>query len=217
MIDINNYQFYFFDFDGVIVDSLDIKRQAFGELFQSYGKEVVKKVMDFHVNNGGVSRYDKFKYYYANFLNKDIDQETISDLDRRFSMIVENKVINAAYVGGVMEFIGNIHKKNKTIFIVSATPQEEIRRIVKLKNIDRFFKEVLGSPQSKTRNIEAILRKYAIDVRKAIYFGDAKSDLAAACDNAIDFVGVVNNCSCELKGISGINTIKDFSREVLNA
>ena len=67
---IDSYEVFFFDFDGVIVDSLDIKSQAFGELFKDYGEDVVKKVMDYHLNEGwAMSRYEKFKYYYKNIFH----------------------------------------------------------------------------------------------------------------------------------------------------
>jgi len=34
----------FFDFDGVIADSVDIKTKAFAKLFKRYGDEIVKKL-----------------------------------------------------------------------------------------------------------------------------------------------------------------------------
>ena len=70
----------FFDFDGVIADSVDIKTKAFAKLFKRYGDEIVKKVVEYHLSHGGVSRYDKFRYYYQNFLGKKITDDEINIL-----------------------------------------------------------------------------------------------------------------------------------------
>ncbi len=36
----------FFDFDGVLVDSVNIKTKAFAKLFDPYGQEIEAKVVD---------------------------------------------------------------------------------------------------------------------------------------------------------------------------
>ena len=50
-----------FDFDGVIVESMDIKTQAFAHLFRKCSEDIIKKVIQLHLDNGGMSRYEKFK------------------------------------------------------------------------------------------------------------------------------------------------------------
>ena len=46
-----------FDFDGVLADSVEVKTRAFAKLFQSYGPEIEDRVVKYHRNNGGMSRY----------------------------------------------------------------------------------------------------------------------------------------------------------------
>ena len=58
-----------FDFDGVIVDSVGIKSDAFAHLYNSYGTQIENKVVEHHEKNGGLSREEKIKYYHKNFLN----------------------------------------------------------------------------------------------------------------------------------------------------
>ena len=62
-----------FDFDGVIKDSVDIKTNAFAEIFSKYGTSIVDKVLDHHKMNGGISRFEKIKHYYKQFLKNDFD------------------------------------------------------------------------------------------------------------------------------------------------
>ena len=59
-----------FDFDGVILDSVDVKTKAFKQMYSIYGDDVMRKVVDYHLLNGGISRYEKFKYFHENFLNR---------------------------------------------------------------------------------------------------------------------------------------------------
>ena len=67
--DLINYKLIFFDFDGVIKDSNRIKTQAFQELFKEFGNKISSKVVNHHIQNMGISRYDKITYYYKEFLN----------------------------------------------------------------------------------------------------------------------------------------------------
>lgn len=210
-IDLDKYKAFFFDFDGVIVDSLDIKTKAFGELFSKYGKDISKGVMDYHRNNGGISRYEKFKHYYKNLINKKISQRIINKLDKDYSNLVVEKVIAASCIKGALSFIRKLNKADKDCFVISGTPQREIRHILKQKKIDSLFIEVVGSPVSKTSNLKNLLRKYSVDSREAIFFGDAKSDHEAARDSKVVFIGIVNKKSNELKRHTCRCLIKDFA------
>lgn len=60
----------FWDFDGVIADSVNVKTDAFYELYLPYGKEVAEKVKEYHLANGGVSRFKKFEYWETELLGK---------------------------------------------------------------------------------------------------------------------------------------------------
>ena len=209
-IDLNKFKVFFFDFDGVIVDSLDIKTEAFGELFSKHGKDISCKVMDYHRNNGGVSRYDKFKYYYKNLLCKDLSKVAIGRLDKGYSKLVVKKVIAASYILGALNFIKMLNKKQKDCFIISGTPQKEIRYILKRRKIAQLFKEALGSPVNKTDNLRMLISKHKIDPSEAIFFGDAKSDYVAAKENKVSFVRIVKGKRSELYALPSVPRIKDF-------
>ena len=60
----------FFDFDGVIAESVKAKSDAFAEIYRPYGSKIVSQVVEYHNLNGGVSRYDKFKYFHKNFFER---------------------------------------------------------------------------------------------------------------------------------------------------
>ena len=53
-----------FDFDGVIADTLQLKTDAFAELYSPFGDHIIKKVVSHHKMNLGVSRFEKIKFYH---------------------------------------------------------------------------------------------------------------------------------------------------------
>ena len=69
-----------FDFDGVIVESVDIKTEAFARLFENEGDEVVRQVVAHHLKNCGVSRFEKFRHIYQKMLNRELSDRKFKEL-----------------------------------------------------------------------------------------------------------------------------------------
>ena len=180
-----------FDFDGVIVESLDIKTNAFAKLFEHESEDVIKKVIDYHLKNAGVSRYEKIKYIYKEILNRPLADEVFQMLCDRFANLVVNSVVMAPYVKGAKEFLENYASRYKN-FVISATPQKEIEDIIYKRNIKQFFKKIYGSPTKKIDAVKDILTKEDISSDGAVYIGDAISDYIAARDNSVNFIARIN-------------------------
>ena len=54
-----NYSHLFFDCDGVILNSNKVKTNAFYKIALEYGDESAKKLVNYHIQNGGISLYTK--------------------------------------------------------------------------------------------------------------------------------------------------------------
>ena len=67
----------FFDFDGVILDSMPIRDLGFREIFRMYDDQVVEQLISYHKVNGGLSRFHKIKYFFNELLNTSISEEKI--------------------------------------------------------------------------------------------------------------------------------------------
>ena len=184
----NSIRAIIFDFDGIIVESVDIKTQAFAELYQSYGDEIVQKVVAHHEANGGMSRYEKIQHYHNSYLGVSISSNDVETLASRFSQIVMDKVINAHYVDGALEFLESCKDKYE-YFISTGTPQSEIESILIARNIRHYFKCVLGSPVKKVEHVRSILEEFGYSPREVVFVGDAPSDIEAAQANGLDFIG----------------------------
>lgn len=181
-----------FDFDGVILNSVSVKTEAFKELYKQYGSAVVKKVEKYHIENGGISRFEKFKYYHKNFLNIDLNSVEINQMAKEFSDLVFEKVCNSNFIPGAKEFLKYSHN-NYLNFICTGTPQNEIIKILNKKNLNKFFKDVYGSPTSKENIISKILKKYSLNKSDVLFIGDAMTDYNAAKLSEIKFIGIENN------------------------
>lgn len=198
------------DFDGVIADSNDIKTKAFGKLFDEYGDSVKNKVMDYHVQHGGVSRYKKIPYYYENYLNKKLTEEEYASICDQYSHLVVNDVVQCPFMPGAEEFL-NKYSRTYSMFVVSGTPENEMRQIIRLRQMDEHFVDVLGSPCDKIENTKKIIDKYMIKPETAIFIGDAKSDYEGAVQNNIRFIAFINDLQSPLNHIDHINKYKNFS------
>jgi len=187
----------FFDFDGVIAESVDVKTEAFFEMYLPYGKKVAEKVKQHHIQNGGMSRFEKFKFYNTNFLNKKISEEEIQILAQMFSTLVLDKVINAPLVPGVLQFL---EKNNEycEYYLISGTPTEELNRIAQLRNLSQYFIECLGSPNDKTFWLERILEKKQYNTNNCLFVGDATADYQAAMNCNISFALRTTNYNRDL-------------------
>ncbi|MEW6614415.1 MAG: HAD-IA family hydrolase [Thermodesulfobacteriota bacterium] len=176
-----------FDFDGVIVESFDIKTKAFAILFESEGEIAVRKIIEYHTRNGGVSRYEKFKYIYENILKQPLTELKFQQLCKKFSDLVVDEVVSSSYVRGAKEFLEE-HAELYRCFIATGTPQEEIEEIVRKRNIGHYFKGIYGAPIKKLDIVKKIINKEKITPSEAIYIGDALSDYEAAKINSVTFI-----------------------------
>lgn len=184
------FQAFFFDFDGVIVDTVEVKTLAFTCMFEPFGPEVIAKVVEHHRLHGGMNRMQKFLHYYKEFLNKSLANIELEDLCRQFSFLVMNEVIRAPEIPGAQAFLEKWYKEIPC-FVVSATPIDELHEIIVRRGLMKYFKEIRGAPADKRSNLGDILASYELTPDLCLYFGDADSDYYAARSFSVNFWGVL--------------------------
>lgn len=188
---ISDWQAIIFDFDGVVAESGKIKTQAFAELYQSYGDDIVAAVVQHHNQNGGMSRYHKFRYYQQHFLDKPtLTADEEKELDRRFSELVVEAVVACDAVPGANELI---HQQAARIplFVASGTPEVELKKIVERRGLSTYFKEVRGAPKLKQALVAEIVAAYHLNPVSTLMIGDALVDYESADENGLAFLGRV--------------------------
>ncbi len=205
---IQNAKTIFWDFDGVIKDSVEVKSDAFEQLFLPFGEKVVKKVRIHHEANGGMSRFDKLPIYLK-WADQELSKQLINEYVGKFSALVKQKVIESDWVDGVLEYLQN-HYNRQQFFIVTATPQQEIKEILIKLQISGYFQQVIGSPVRKSEAIAVLLKKYKINTKNSVMIGDSSIDYEAAVFNKIPFLLLKTNPNKELQKKLNCSMIKNF-------
>ena len=178
-----------FDFDGVLVESVDVKTRAFAALYEPYGEEVVKQVVAWHLAHGGVSRYEKFRHFHRAFLGRALNRAEEVELGDRFSALVEEAVIDAAWVPGAHEFLEDWHAR-LPLYVASGTPEEELIRIVGRRGMSHFFKGVAGAPSKKGAILRNFIGRSGVSPERMLMVGDAMTDFDGAVEAGVSFLGI---------------------------
>jgi HAD superfamily hydrolase (TIGR01549 family) len=185
------WQAVFFDFDGVILESVNIKTAAFEKMLAPYDSKIKKAGIEYHLLHGGVSRYEKFRYIYEHLLQKPVDEKKIQELAETFSDLVLNKVLQAPFVDGAEKSLRRLRRNKIPAYVVSGTPHDEIRLIVRKRSLTPFFNEVHGSPRKKHDIVSTILSTQNYNPNDCLLIGDAMTDYNAAKIAGTRFLGII--------------------------
>ncbi|WP_228720839.1 HAD family hydrolase [Nitrogeniibacter mangrovi] len=176
----------FWDFDGVIKESVSVKTEAFVQLFRPFGPRVCESVRSHHLANGGMSRFDKLPVYLE-WAGLPSDEAHVADYCDRFSNAVFENVVTAPWVPGVEDYLRQ-NRHQQRFFLVTATPQEEIERILSAIDLQTCFLAVFGAPTLKSEAIRQTISDRGLVKSECVMVGDATADMAAAENNAIPFL-----------------------------
>lgn len=180
----------FFDFDGVIVDSVHTKTEAFRTLFQGYSEEIIAKVLEYHRLHGGISRVHKISHAHEYFIGTPLGEDELEQWAKRYSELVVEKVIAEKWITGAREFLEKASRTELKIFVISGTPEVELRYIIKEKGLEHIFHEQHGSPVRKPDHIRNLLQSYKLKPAECVFIGDAYTDYDAAKETGLYFIGV---------------------------
>ena len=114
--------------------------------------DIVTDFVEYHKKYGGISRYEKFRYYYETMKNQVNSEQEIKNALNNFTNIVSDGLIKCNYIPGVIEFIKKLYVKEKKLFIVSGSDEEELKGVFSKRMIFHYFEQIYGSPVDKIEN-----------------------------------------------------------------
>lgn len=188
--DITEYQSLIFDCDGVILNSNKIKTKAFYAVAKVYGQKPAQALKDYHIQNGGISRYKKLQYFITDILKKPLEKLELQQLLDNFA----HEVKRALLVCEVAEGLEKLRKKTKHAnwLIVSGGDQGELREVFATRGLDSYFDgNIFGSPDDKNTILANELQNGNI-TQPALFVGDSKYDYQAAQTAGFDFIFLTN-------------------------
>ena len=184
---LDSYDIVFWDFDGVIKKSNQVKIDAFRKLFKDSKR--VDDIIKHHIKNQGVSRFEKIPLYLA-MSGYEVTKENINYYQKLFSDSLVDEVIASDWVEGILVTLEKLSSKKK--FIVTGTPEDEMNIILQRLEIAHFFENIYGAPKKKTDVICRALKNLKME-KRSIMVGDSTEDLISARNNRIDFMLIKNN------------------------
>jgi phosphoglycolate phosphatase-like HAD superfamily hydrolase len=187
---------------------VNLKGDAFTELFKAYGDVLVNKIRTHHALHGGVSRFDKIPLYLG-WAGLPQDPENVRRFCERFSHIVFQKVLEAPWVPGAEKLL-RYNPFQQRFFLVTATPQPEIESILGALNLAVVFEGVFGAPVKKTDAIQKVLAASGIASARCLLVGDSLADQQAALAANIPFLLREHSDNRDLPWMRSVPCISDF-------
>ena len=186
---IANYKTLVFDCDGVILNSNQVKTDAFYQVALPYGETMARTLVDYHIANGGVSRYQKFTYLLEAILPKyapNLSAPSLEELLEQYAKRTLQGLLTCEVASGLKEL------KNATPnvrwAIVSGGDQSELRHVFTQRGLSELFDAgIYGSPESKHHILAREISNGTIQ-RPALFLGDSKYDYQASSKAGLDFV-----------------------------
>lgn len=196
-----------FDFDGVIVDSNRLKRDAWLQIFPEeldISKEEIVESME-------RVRETRFDILRDIFLKKGIPagekcEMLVLEYAEKFNQFVQAGMV---LMPEVMNVLPRLSKK-APLYVNSSTPVEPLRETAVKLGIAHYFQDILGHPPSKKENLHTILAAEQTVPEGLVFIGDGEDDLAAARFVGCPFLGVPNEFNRWSEGVN-FQLVSDFS------
>ncbi len=184
-LNVTSYSTLVFDCDGVVLDSNKVKTESFYKAALPYGERAADELVEYHVANGGVSRYKKFSYF-LDYIVKKPSETALKELLTDYAANVQVGLQNCA-IAPALERLRNKTPHTRWL-IVSGGDQAELKEIFQMRGLSDWFDAgIFGSPDTKEDILTRELENGNI-LTPALFIGDSKYDFKAAKFVGLDFV-----------------------------
>lgn len=179
-----------FDFDGVILDSAQIKIDAYVTIYADEDPAKVRELVRHAHRHGGTTRRVKFAQYERELFGRAGDTESVERLSARYSELVFDAVMQCPFIEGAHSLLSTAARRIE-MHVVSGTPEDELCKIVEARGLAPFFQSVRGAPTTKPQAFAQILRNGGHAAARVVAVGDSMTEFWAAEELGIPFLGIV--------------------------
>lgn len=185
-----------YDFDGVLVDSNQIKQDAYIIAFQRLGVDLTEDCVKSAQRSGG-NRFQVIDVLWNRLASeqrlplRQTKEEAEKKLALDYDKICTDYAATCSEISGAENALRKISLKYPQ-YVNSATLEASLVSIIERRGWRPLFKGVLGSPASKTANLNFIFVAESVTPKEVLFVGDGYRDVAAAKETGCQFVGIRN-------------------------
>lgn len=169
-----------FDCDGVLLDTMPAKIEAFRAWIPEEHSEHADAFMQRVMHGFGTSRQRHIEAFYCEIVGAEPDPEFFEAEVDRFTAICEPLCAATGWRPGSREFVAHCAQEGVLRYVLSGTPQKLLEEMLRTNGADSLFNAVLGSPPAKPESMLRILEETGVSPARTVFIGDANADRLAA-------------------------------------
>ncbi len=207
----------FLDFDGVIMDSMVLKLDAYCFALKEYGFSR-QKIREQQLLYAGLSRSRALPLMFESLAGTQMSEGALKRVLHLFGEEDDRLRSQMQLKPGTIAFLTEA-QKHVPLVVVTGTPQEAIDETIKVFKLAPFFHEVCGYPPIKAEHLQNQLTKHGLKPEQSLYVGDAIQDYKAAQAVRMPFIGINNGdnpftglpLDAELKGLKELSDLLEWT------
>lgn len=172
---------FLFDFDGVLVDSLDLYAEAVKRSLESIGTPILKNKEDY------LALFDG--NFYESLAARGVDLAAYGDAVKQILPRIDYDAMKP--FDGLIPVLATL-QKDHLLAVISSNGYRTIRSMLERFGFAPYFREILGADFrfSKKEKIAYALEKYGMPGERAFYIGDTAGDILEARAAGVKSVAV---------------------------
>ena len=187
-----------FDWDGTIINSLDLKIANAARLFHdALGIEPTKVATSYRWHSG-IPRHQLFNAICADNGLPPLNPAQFQDLSQRFTelnlTVLTNPQNSAIVPRGTVKALKKLMEQKIPLYISSSATSQEIHHIAKSLNLESYFNEILGSSPGFSKGREHILHvksKQKTTLDRIVFVGDEPTDIQLGKSAGVHTIAII--------------------------
>jgi phosphoglycolate phosphatase len=179
---------FVFDCDGVLLDTVGAKLRAFQNWVPPEFGHLREPFAAYNKTAFGISRFEQIRYFFEYLAKTSVSDERVKDEAARFGKLVAHESVNATWLPGSREFVERLHERKIPLYVLSGTPEAELKENLRQQQGAHFFLRIIGAPKTKEEGLRLIMDEDHRRPEQTWFVGDADRDYIAARNTGVHFI-----------------------------
>ncbi len=185
-----------FDFDGTLVDSNQIKVDAYYSVAAEY-EGASGHLRQILADRNSGDRYAVCAKLAERLTDSGVTAGATETLARSllegYGARCLERIAACSEIPGAAGALTRLKELGLSLYVNSSTPEAPLQEILQRRELIDFFDGILGAARSKAENLKLICRKEGFPRDQVVMIGDMDVDCHAAREVGCYFVGVASN------------------------